>query len=108
VYKLSIKNEIIGFYSFLRVNSSEIKLDNLFVKPVYIGNGVGKRLIIDFFKRIQHIPFQRVTLEADPHAKAFYSKLGFQIIGRLPTSIENRFLPIMAITKESTQRILEV
>lgn len=36
-YKLIHKNKIIGYYSFYKLNNSNLKLDNIFVTPIHIG-----------------------------------------------------------------------
>lgn len=95
VYKLTIDNEIIGYYSFFGINDSEVKLENLFLEPKFIGKGFGKILMNDFLHRIQRSEFNRIILDADPNAENFYQKIGFKVVGKLETSIENRFLPIM-------------
>lgn len=103
VYKLIDKNEIVGYYSFFKKNNENITLDNLFVAPTSIRKGIGKKLMIDFFQRIQKIEFVRATLEADPNAENFYAKFGFKVVGKSESSIKNRFLPIMEINKTSVQ-----
>jgi N-acetylglutamate synthase-like GNAT family acetyltransferase len=96
VYKLTNKdNIIIGFYSYIFLNAAVIKLDNLFIDPTYIGNGFGTLLMNDFLKRIKSLQFEKVTLDADPNAERFYHKFGFKTVGKLKSTIENRFLPIM-------------
>lgn len=95
VYKLTDRNNIIGYYSFFKINGIDIKLENLFVEPKFIGRGIGKMLMTDFLQRIQKTKFERIILEADPNAEKFYEQIGFKVIGKLKTSIKNRFLPIM-------------
>ncbi len=109
VYKLFDKNQIIGYYSFfLEQNNTDIKLDNLFVAPNFIGKGIGKKLMIDFFRRILMIKFNRVLLDADPNAENFYSHLGFNVIGKLESSIANRHLPIMEMKKSNVQHYVKM
>jgi len=95
VYKISQENIILGYYSYFEIDANKVKLDNLFIDPIYIGKGIGKLLMNDFFKRVNKENYLTVTLDADPNATDFYSKLGFEIVGKLPTSIEGRYLPIM-------------
>lgn len=105
VYKLSNKhNIIIGYYSYIFLNAAVIKLDNLFIDPTYIGNGFGTLLMNDFLKRIKSLQFEKVTLDADPNAEKFYHKFGFKTVGKLKSTMENRFLPIMEmkISKAAT------
>lgn len=95
VYKLAEGSELIGYYSFLGINELDVKLENLFVEPKFIGKGYGKLLMSDFLERLQQTRFERILLDADPNAEEFYAHLGFKVIGKLETSIKNRFLPIM-------------
>ena len=98
VYKLSNKhNIIIGYYSYIFLNNAVIKLDNLFIDPPYIGHDYGTLLMNDFLKRIKSLKFEKVTLDADPNAEKFYHKFGFKTVGKLKSTVENRFLPIMEI-----------
>ena len=98
VYKLTNKhNIIIGYYSYIILNNAVIKLDNLFIDPPYIGHDYGTLLMNDFLKRIKSLKFEKVTLDADPNAERFYHKFGFKTMGKLKSTVENRFLPIMEI-----------
>jgi N-acetylglutamate synthase-like GNAT family acetyltransferase len=97
IYKLMIGTLMIGFYAYQSENITDIKLNYLFVEPKYIGKGYGKILMLDFLKRIENSEFERVILDADPNAENFYSNLGFRIIGKLKSSIKDRFLPIMEL-----------
>lgn len=96
VYKCVDGNSLIGFYAFAPETEKKVKLNYLFIAPEFIGLGYGKILMHDFYERATAFGFQEVVLDADPHAEEFYSRLGFQKIGKLQSSIKNRFLPIMA------------
>lgn len=97
IYKLEIDKLLIGFYAYHPINPTDIKLNYLFIEPKYIGKGYGQFLMTDFLRRIKKSQFERVSLDADPNAEKFYSRLGFRSIGKLKSSIKNRFLPIMEL-----------
>lgn len=97
IYKLLVDDLMIGFYAYQAENETDIKLNFLFVEPEFIGKGYGKILMNDFLKRIGNSKYKRVILDADPNAEKFYSGLGFRIIGKLKSSIKDRFLPIMEL-----------
>ncbi|OXA98933.1 hypothetical protein B0A75_12760 [Flavobacterium oncorhynchi] len=95
VYKLTVNNLIIGYYSYFFKDEREIELDNLFILPEYIGKGLGKYLVLDFLNRIKDQKAERIILDSEPNAEDFYAKMGFVKIGEFETSIKNRFMPIM-------------
>jgi ribosomal protein S18 acetylase RimI-like enzyme len=97
-YKLVLENKVIGYYSYFHIDTTIIKLDNLFVLPEYIGKGIGNHLMQDFLNRIkENDEVKKVVLDADPNAEKFYQKFGFSTIGQLETSVKNRLLPIMEL-----------
>jgi len=98
VYKLIKQGNIIGYYSYFILGEKDVKLDNLFVEPRFIGQGFGLMLMEDFLQRIKDLNFERVVLDSEPNAENFYQRIGFKRIGKLETSIKDRYLPIMELT----------
>ena len=97
MYKLIVENILLGFYAYQSENKTDLKLNYLFVEPKYIGKGYGKILMIDFLNRIKDSEFERIILDADPNAEKFYHNFGFKKIGKLKSSIKDRYLPIMEL-----------
>ncbi|SFD37163.1 GNAT family N-acetyltransferase [Flavobacterium phragmitis] len=97
VFKLVDNDLIIGYYSFIFENDKTVELDNLFVLPGYIGKGFGKYLLLDFLNRMKGIGIEKITLDSEPNAAEFYSKMGFVKVGEFESSIKNRFMPIMEV-----------
>jgi ribosomal protein S18 acetylase RimI-like enzyme len=95
VFNLIDENQIIGYYSYLRLENNQVKLDNLFILPEYIGKGFGSFLMNDFVERMRNEKCQKIILDSEPNAEQFYQKIGFTKIGEFETSIKNRFMPIM-------------
>lgn len=95
VYKL-VQEEILGYYSFI-IFENYVELDNLFIKPEKIGQGLGTFLIQHLLDEITKMGHQKIVLFADPNAESFYKKIGFQTIGNKPTQDKTRFLPIMEL-----------
>lgn len=87
--------ELVGFSS-LRVSDGKASVENLFVRPGFIGMGVGHLLmreLLDYSRR-HGIPL--VQVEADPNAAEFYESEGFSLCGEVPSgSIPGRMLPLM-------------
>lgn len=97
VFKVTKEEQLVGFYAYQASNSTAVKLNFLFVEPDFIGKGYGKILMKDFLKRMETEEYESITLDADPNAERFYRSFGFDIIGKLKTSIKDRFLPIMEL-----------
>jgi N-acetylglutamate synthase-like GNAT family acetyltransferase len=97
VYKLLVDNVTVGYYSYITLDENEVKLDNLFVLPNYIGSGFGKLLMNDFMDRIKHIESRKIVLDCEPNAEKFYEKFGFINVGQIETAIKDRYLPVMEL-----------
>ncbi len=99
VFHLKLDGKIPGYYSLVE-SDNLILLDNLFVHPDYIGMGYGSILLKDAIRRVVLKGYDSIRLFSDPNAEKFYEYFGFRKIGNHPTSIKNRFLPIMELTVE--------
>lgn len=106
VFKLINKNKLIGYYSYFDMGDKKVKLDNIFLEPEFIGKGYGKLMMDHFFQQIKNKDFKSIELDSEPNAEKFYQKLGFKIIGRLESSIKNRFLPIMKLDLKPTHNTI--
>lgn len=95
MYKLIIDDQLIAYYAYFRLDKGKVKLDNMFITPEFIGMGYGKLLMMDFMNRVKRSGYTKIMLDADPNAKGFYEKLGFSAVGRIKSSMPNRFLPVM-------------
>lgn len=95
VFKLLLNRTCIAYYSFYAIDDTTIKLDNLFVDPTFIRQGHGSFLMKDLFQRAAQQGIELIQLDSEPFATAFYQVLGFKIIGQLPSSIKDRYLPVM-------------
>ena len=96
VFKYMEDVEIAGFCILnLNEDSDQAILEFLFVLPKYIGKRIGARLLRHAVYIASNQNRKVMNLEADPYAEPFYTKHGFQIIGKAKSSIPNRFLPVM-------------
>jgi ribosomal protein S18 acetylase RimI-like enzyme len=97
VYKLSVENNIIGYYSFLNEAENTVKLDNLFVLPQFIGRGFGRIMMEHLFFSLSKTNIHKIILHSEPNAEQFYAKLGFVKTGEIETSIKDRYMPLMEL-----------
>lgn len=87
-----------GFYT-IQDRSGNAWIENLWVRPEFIGKGIGKRLFLHAVARSRLKGFLILQLEADPNARGFYEKMGMYKIGERKSEVEGqpRILPVMEI-----------
>jgi GNAT superfamily N-acetyltransferase len=83
---LDAHGSIIGFSTFL-VGGDTMELEDLFVDPPWMRQGVGKALVVDLVAIARAHSLTQLEVTANPHAMAFYESLGF-VAGR---DVETRF-----------------
>jgi GNAT superfamily N-acetyltransferase len=90
--------ELAGFCTLLEKEGNSW-LENLWVKPDFIGKGIGKQLFIYAVEIARSRGYPKMRLEADPHAEEFYKHMGMQKVGETPADMEgqSRILPVMEI-----------
>ena len=88
----------IAFYTLLNKDGNAW-VENMWVLPEYIGQGVGKQLFLHVLSRSREMGCEALQLEADPNAVGFYEKMGMYEIGERHSEMEGqpRILPIMEI-----------
>lgn len=86
----------IGFYT-LEQRNGQAWLENLWVLPEYMGQGIGKLLFLHAVDLSRQRGYERLQLEADPNAMGFYEKMGMYKIGERQYEIDGqpRVLPTM-------------
>ena len=74
-------------------------IENLWVLPEYIGQGVGRNLFLHAMARSLELGYKILQLEADPNAAGFYEKMGMRKIGETQYEMDGqpRVLPMMEI-----------
>ncbi len=87
----------VGFF-VLDPAGSDAHLDKLYVAPGHVRRGVGTRLWAAAVRQAAARGANSLTWDADPHAVAFYARMGAVEIGRAPSgSIPGRTLPVMRV-----------
>jgi ribosomal protein S18 acetylase RimI-like enzyme len=98
VYVADDASTVKGFYALI-VAGDRAELDHMWVKPDYIGTGIGKELFLDAMTRAADLTAREVQLSADPNALGFYKKMGAEEIGEVDIEVHGvyRKLPRMKI-----------
>ena len=76
-------------------------LDNLFVHPSHIRQGIGERLIHVAFDWCREREIKLFHVISDPNAKGFYEKMGAACLEHLPSDIAGRYLPFLIFRFET-------
>lgn len=98
VYVCEEQGRVIGFYA-LRDKPPGGELDDLFVEPVAIRRGHGKRLFLHAVERAKDRGWSEMTIEADPYAEPFYLAMGAVRVGEVPSgSIPGRVIPLCRLS----------
>jgi GNAT superfamily N-acetyltransferase len=86
---------VVGFYT-LDGAAPVGKLGNLWIEPVHLRRGIGRRLWEHAVAAARAAGFTEVLIDADPHAEGFYLAMMAERIGAVPsTAVPGRFLPLM-------------
>jgi GNAT superfamily N-acetyltransferase len=88
---------LLGFYA-LAGEAPDGELDQLFVDPTAMGDGLGRQLLATAAEHALELGMRSLRIEADPHAEDFYRHMGALKVGTVPsTSIPGRELPLLTL-----------
>ncbi|MGB3209689.1 MAG: GNAT family N-acetyltransferase [Desulforhopalus sp.] len=98
---------IVGYYSLVTLHE-EIKvdgvslpcghwLDHMFIRPPYIGSGIGTEMFQHLRNRCEHRKIENLNILADPNAKGFYEKMGCRFTEDFPSTITGRTTPYLVL-----------
>lgn len=98
-----INDEAIGFYAIEHISENLAELEALFVKPVYIGQGIGKALMENAISYTRNQGYKMLKIQGDPNAEKFYLASGAIRTGEEESqSIEGRYLPVFHLNLEQS------
>jgi len=84
---LDARDQLIAFFSVV-VGDARVVLDNLWVTPELIGNGIGRRACEHVFQLARERGWTELWVLPDPPAVGFYVKMGFSDTGeRVPSRV---------------------
>jgi GNAT superfamily N-acetyltransferase len=68
---------IVGFITSASLGGAELELEDLFVDPDWMGQGVARRLVGDLVAEARRAGITSITVTANPYAEPFYRRMGF-------------------------------
>ena len=103
VYAIQDHDHWLGFYSLVPLEIEDRwELDHMWVVPTAMGRGLGRALFDHAVGQARQVGARRLQILSDPHAEAFYRRMGARTVGRRDASIGGveRWLPEMEIVLE--------
>ena len=82
----------VGFYALSGVGRTR-ELEHMWVRPTYMGSGVGRTLFAHLLRHARATGATRLVIAADPNAEGFYRRMGAKPAGRVPSRPAGRSLP---------------
>ena len=73
-----------GFATYL-ISDGLAELEDLFVDPPRMRQGIATALVLDISARLYELGFDRLEVTANPHAMAFYERVGFMDVRTVET-----------------------
>ena len=103
VFILEEEGCVVGFYG-LRERGSEAELLYLFVEPTAVNRGLGKQLWAHAIETAARLGVQKISIESDPHAEAFYRAMGATLVGDVSSTAQSdRRLPLLEYSLETNK-----
>lgn len=89
---------IMAGFASLAARRDHAWLEDLFIEPQFIGQGVGRALWEHVCAHARQQGFVLMRWESDPNARPFYEHLGARVIGPTPSHIvPGLMIPLMEI-----------
>jgi GNAT superfamily N-acetyltransferase len=87
-----------GFCAISR-EGENASVEHLWIKPDYIGKGVGSSLFHHMLSRCKELGVQILKIESDPNAQGFYERMGAKKVGEVVGEVDGkpRKLPLLEV-----------
>ena len=96
VYVAVADADIVGSAA-LEEHAERWALGHFWIRPKWIGRGVGRRLFRHAVAEVQSVRPAPIYVESDPYAEGFYLRMGARRVGERPAQMDDtpRSLPCM-------------
>lgn len=91
---------VVGFYQLRNGAEGTMRLEHFWLLPAFMGRGFGRAMLANAAERARDLGAERLSIESDPHAEAFYLACGAVRVGEVPAPIEgadDRVLPVLEL-----------
>ncbi|HEY1521011.1 MAG TPA: GNAT family N-acetyltransferase [Solirubrobacteraceae bacterium] len=84
---VTVDGRIVGFATLLLHEDSTAELEDLFVDPDCMRQGIATRLMADLIARARRTQIRHMWVTANPHAYDFYRSVGFTHVRNVETEL---------------------
>lgn len=91
---------VAGFYQLRSGAEGTMRLEHFWVLPAFMGRGFGRAMLANAAERARDLGAERLGIESDPYAEAFYLACSAVRVGEVPAPIEgaaDRVLPVLEL-----------
>lgn len=92
-------DQVVGVYA-LEADKETLHLAHLWVDPSYMKQGIGRALMEHALASARQADFSTLEIWSDPHAEAFYQRMGATRVGSIPAGMDtapDRVLPKLVV-----------
>jgi GNAT superfamily N-acetyltransferase len=88
--------QLVGYYALER-DGSKLRLEDLFLAPSQIGQGLGRQLFEHAVEAARALGVHELLIESDPNAEGFYLRMGAQRVGQIVSQLTGveRVVPVL-------------
>ncbi|APG05826.1 hypothetical protein BJI69_19230 [Luteibacter rhizovicinus DSM 16549] len=91
---------VVGFYQLRSGVEGIMRLEHFWLLSAFMGRGFGRAMLANAAGRAGDLGAERLSIESDPYAEAFYLACGAVRVGEVPAPIEgadDRVLPVLEL-----------
>lgn len=86
---LGSQGAIVGFYALCDISTGS-ELEHFWVRPDAMHRGVGRALFEHAVAQAPAAGCEVLHIDADPHAVGFYERMGAELVGAVPASMDGQ------------------
>ncbi len=95
-----------GFYILAHDAGTVWDVEQFFVEPGLVRQGVGRALMDHLKTKAAALGATGLRVESDPHAEPFYRLMGFEPVGQVASdALPGRTLPLLTLTLERPRAV---
>ncbi len=92
-------DRVVGFATWLAAGGGVVEVEDLFVDPGWMRQGIGTALVLDLIEIVRDAGARRAEVTGNRHALAFYRSVGFTLDHEVATTLGSGLRMHLDITR---------